>query len=137
MGDRGHSRHGPKRRGLLCPFCGELRPRLIQCDLSRGLLLYRYQVASSPIQPLATIDMGRKLGLRPLFGEEAGSPSNTKSPGLRPTSVPSAILIHPFGYNNIGRKLGEGFAPFLGRGAGSPSNTTSPGPRPTSIPVAS
>ena len=22
MGDRGHNRHGPKRRGLLCPFRG-------------------------------------------------------------------------------------------------------------------
>ena len=27
MGDRGHNRHGPKRGGLLCPFCeGELGP---------------------------------------------------------------------------------------------------------------
>ena len=29
------------------------------------------------------------------FREGAGSPSNTKSPGLRPTSMPSAILMHP------------------------------------------
>ena len=35
-------------------------------------------------------------GAPPLFGEVvAGSPSNTKSPGLRPTYMPSAILIHP------------------------------------------
>ena len=34
-------------------------------------------------------------GLRPLFGEGAGSPSNTKSPGLRPSSIPSVILVHP------------------------------------------
>ena len=30
----------------------------------------------------------------PLSGVEAGSPSNTISPGPRPTSVPSGILIH-------------------------------------------
>jgi len=28
MGDHGHNRHGPKRRGLLRPFCGELGPSL-------------------------------------------------------------------------------------------------------------
>jgi len=28
MGDRGHNRHGPKRGGLLCPFCGERGHRL-------------------------------------------------------------------------------------------------------------
>jgi len=49
-GDRCHNRHRPKRgRGLLCPFRGELRPRLIQCGPGRGLL--PYQVASSSIQP--------------------------------------------------------------------------------------
>ena len=31
----------------------------------------------------------------PKFRGRPGSPSNTKSPGLRPTSVPSTILIHP------------------------------------------
>jgi len=30
MGDRDHNRHGLKRGGLLCPFRGELGPRLIQ-----------------------------------------------------------------------------------------------------------
>ena len=37
---------------------------------------------------LATTDMDEKLG-------GAGSPSNTMSPGPRPTSLPSGILIHP------------------------------------------
>ena len=60
MGDRGHNRHGPKRWGMLCPFRGELEPHLVQCGLGRGLL--SYQVASSSIQPFATIDMGQKLG---------------------------------------------------------------------------
>jgi len=95
MGDRGHNRHGPKRGGLLCPFRGELRPRLIQCGLGRGLL--PYQVASSSIQLFfATRDMGQKLGgVYALFSGVAGSPSNTKSPGLRPTSIPSGILVYP------------------------------------------
>jgi len=45
---------------------------------------------------LATIDMGRKVGrccCAPFRGG-AESPSNTMSPGPRPTSVPSGILIH-------------------------------------------
>jgi len=47
-----------------------------------------------PPSRLATIDMGRKVGLCPLL-ERAGSPSNTMSPRPRPTSVPSGILIQP------------------------------------------
>ena len=45
---------------------------------------------------LSTIDMHRKSrGLCP-FGEEgAESPSNTMSPGSRPTSLTSGILIYP------------------------------------------
>jgi len=43
---------------------------------------------------LATIDIGRKFGAVPLL-EGAGPSSNTMSSGLRPTSVPSGILIHP------------------------------------------
>jgi len=39
---------------------------------------------------LDTIDMDRKVGRRAV-----GSPSNTMSPGTKPTSVPSGILIHP------------------------------------------
>jgi len=44
---------------------------------------------------LATIDVGQKEGgAVPLSVGGAGSPSNTMSPGLRPTGVPSGILIH-------------------------------------------
>jgi len=43
------------------------------------------------------------------------SPSNTMSPRLRPTCVPSGILIHT--------AVWFGSAPFLGGGAGSPSTT--------------
>ena len=45
---------------------------------------------------LATIEMGRKLREKSLFGGGgAGSPSNAMWPGPRRTSVPSGILIHP------------------------------------------
>ena len=51
---------------------------------------------------LATVDMGRKWGgaAVPLSVGRAGSPSNTMSPGPRPTSVPSSILIHPTDCHN-------------------------------------
>ena len=92
--------------------------------------------------------MGRKLGapLPPFWGGEAGSPSNTKSPGTRPTSKPSDILIHPaIWLQQIwAENWGPIFGPYLlqpngwmvlgplwGRGAGSPSYTMWPGPRPT------
>jgi len=60
---------------------------------------------------LATIDMGLKLGERvPFWG--AQSPSNTKSPVSRPTSIPSGILtIQPFRHNGYGPKI-EGCVPF-------------------------
>jgi len=63
IGGRGHNRHGPKKGGCYAPFAGDLGPRLTQCGLGRGLLMY--QVASSSIQP---IDMNRKLGAVPLLG---------------------------------------------------------------------
>jgi len=67
-----------------------------------------------PSSHLATVDMGQKLGALPPFWEwGAGSPSNTMSLGLRPTFLPSGILIHqPFGHNRYGPKIG-GF-PFGG-----------------------
>jgi len=58
------------------------------------------------------------------FGGEAGSPSNTKPPGPRPTSVPSGILIDPssdLATIDMGQKLGA--VPFLEGRVGSPSNT--------------
>jgi len=73
---------------------GELGPHLAQCSLGRGLR--PYQVASWFIQPLGHNRNGLKIGgSTPFLGRGAGSPSNTKSPGLRPTSAPSGILIHP------------------------------------------
>ena len=130
MGDRGQNRHGPKRGGLLCPFCGQLGPRLIQCGLSQGLL--PYQVASSSIQPFGhNRHEPKTVGGRavPLLGG-AATPSNTTSPGPTFTSVPSDILIHSaiwpqqtwaenWGY----APLGDGLGPHLtqrGQGQGLP-----------------
>ena len=64
--------------------------------------------------------MGRKFGggLRPPFGEGgAGSPSNTKSPGLKlpPRQVP-ASSIQPFGRNKHGPKIWWGAPPPFGEG---------------------
>jgi len=77
-------------------FVVELGFRQRQCRLGRGLP--PYQVVPDPSSRWATIDMGRKVGAAGCsvpFRAGAGSPSNTMSPGLRPTSVPSGILIHP------------------------------------------
>jgi len=86
-----------------------------------------------PSSRLATIDMGRKLGRgsAPFFWEgEAGFPSNTKSPGKRPTSIPSGILIHPAIWPQWIWSENWGCAPIGGEGDGSPSKTVWPGPRP-------
>jgi len=63
--------------------------------------------------------MGQNCGCCALFfwGGGAGSPSNTTSPGPKPTSVPSGILIHPAVWpQQMGRKLGA--VPLLGRKLG-------------------
>ena len=57
---------------------------------------YRSSAVAEMGIPLATTDLSRKVGgcYTPIRGG-AGSPSNTMSPGPRPTFVPSGILIHP------------------------------------------
>jgi len=84
------------------------------------------------------MDMGRKLGIwapHPFLGRGAGSPSNTKSPGPRPISIPSGILIHPAIWPKQiwAENWGEA-VPLQRRGGGSPSNTMWPGARPTCKP---
>jgi len=51
---------------------------------------------------------GPKIGGSAAFwGRGAGSQSNTTSHGLRPTSLPSDIMIiQPFGHNKDGPKIG-------------------------------
>jgi len=117
MGDRlATIEMGRKEGGLLCPFRREeLGLHVTQCRLSR--CLPRYQVASWSIQPFGHDRHGPKIGreLCP-YGERAGSPSNTMSPGPRPTSVPSGILIHLAVWLH-GPKIGGCCAPLLGRGS--------------------
>jgi len=59
--------------------------------------VYKNSAVAEMGDRLATIDMGRKVGglLCPFSRRGAGSPSNTMTPGPRPTFVPSGILIHP------------------------------------------
>ena len=84
---------------------------------------------------LATTDIGQIGGaVRPFLEGGAGSPSNIMSPGPRPTSVPSGILIHPAVWPQQTWAKNWGLCPFSRGGAGSPSNTMWPGPRPTSMP---
>ena len=67
-------------------------------NVDADALANKYKISSTAAEMgdrLATIDMGRKVGgtAVPLSVEGAGSPFNTITPGLRPTSVPSGILI--------------------------------------------
>jgi len=114
-----------RKEGVLRPFRGGAGTRLIQCGLVEVYFRTKWRLQPSsrldtihmgknwgdvpllngsgspsnnvawawhldPSIRLATIDVDRKL-----FWGGAGSPSNTMSPGPRPTFVPSGILIHP------------------------------------------
>jgi len=82
----------------------------------------------NPSSRLATIDMGRKFGggeAVPLFGVSTlagSSPSNTVSPGPRPTSVPSDPSSH-LATTDVGQKLGA--VPLFGLGELGPRLTQS------------
>jgi len=56
----------------------------------------------------------------PLFGGGAGSPSNTMSPGPRPTVIPSGILINPTVWPQHTWAKNWGLCLFGERGAGFP-----------------
>jgi len=102
----GRTIHGPKI-GVSAPFLGRgLSRHLIQSPWADAYLQTKWHLDAC--RRLATIEMGPKLGspqfsahfywrgFRLLFEEGwAGLPSNTKSPGLRPTPMPSAVFIHP------------------------------------------
>ena len=62
-----------------------------------------------------------------------GSPSNTKSPGPRPSSIPSDMIHAAIWPQQIWAE-NWGLCPFGGGGAGSPPNTMWPGLRPTCMP---
>ena len=64
--------------------------------MSSDEVYFRTKWRLHPSSRLATID-GPKIGWGgcAFSSGVAGSPSNTKSPGPRPTSIPSGILVHP------------------------------------------
>ena len=82
-----------KKLGAVPLWGDELGPHATQCGLGRGLP--PYQVASGSIQPFGNNRHGPKIGGCAPLGEGTGSPSNTMWPGLRPTRMPSFILIRP------------------------------------------
>jgi len=82
-----------RKLGAMLPF-GGLDPYVTKVALAEAYLHSKWHLDLA--SRLAATEMGRKLGgLRPLFWGTAGSPSNTKLPGPRPTSIPSGILICP------------------------------------------
>ena len=95
MGDRGHNRHGPKRGGCCAPFAGGRSWVPVQHNVAWARVYFCTKWYLHPSSRLATIDMGRKLVAVPLLEGPAESPSNTTSPGQKPTSIPSGTLIHP------------------------------------------
>jgi len=88
---------GRKLGGLCARFWGILVPIEHNVGWTEAHLHAKYHL--DPSSRLATIDTGGKFGGSAPFLErgELGpqSPSTTKSPGPRPTSIPSGILIHP------------------------------------------
>jgi len=80
------------------PYPLSLSGLILLVQQENGHLFHNKNLAVAEMgDRLATIDIGRKVGgaAVPLSVGEARSPSNTMSPGPRPTSVPSGILIHP------------------------------------------
>jgi len=100
----GHNRHGLK--------IGELGPHLTQCRLGWGLP--PYQVASWSIQPFRHNGHGPKIGGTAVPLWRARSLSNTAWPGLRPTSIPSGILIHRAIWPQQTWAKNWGLCPFFG-----------------------
>jgi len=107
MGDRARAKWAKKVGGCCAPFRGGAGSHLTQCRLGQGLP--PYQVVSWSIQPFdhnrhrpqfadlhASVHKPQKRGggcCAPFCGE-AGFLSDTMWPRLRPTAVPSGILIH-------------------------------------------
>ena len=130
----GYNRHGPKTGGC-APFMGGGSCDPIQHNVAWAEVYLHTKWHLDPSSRLATIDLGQKLGgwcALFFFGGEAGSPSITKSPGPRPTSIPSGILVHPavWPQQTLAKNWG-GCTSFRGT-AGSTSNTMSPMMTPTS-----
>jgi len=109
MGDRGHNRHGPKRgrgavplsrsagnpsntmwlalRSTSVPIHFWFLPKLSAVQGLQATTGSALHVRSNFDILTSTFKIGEGAPPLPPFGEGAGSPSNTNSPGLRPTSI--------------------------------------------------
>ena len=90
----GHNRREPKTGGMCdcAPFMGSCDP--IYHNVAWAEVYLRTKRHLDPSSRLATGQKFDGVGV-PFFLGVAGSPSNTKSPGPRSTSIPSGILVHP------------------------------------------
>jgi len=101
------------------------------CQIVRADAFIKSSAVAEMGDRLVTIGMGRKVGdcCAPFLGGTE-SPSNTLSPGPRPTSYHLAVWPQQTRAEKWGAAV-----PLSAGGAGFPSNTISPGLRPTSVPV--
>jgi len=103
----GHNKHGPKIGWHeMCHFSGGAGCHKVAW--SEAYLRTRWHL--SPSSRLATMDVGQKLEVVPLWGGRAGSPSNTMWPRTRPNCVASFILICPTvwpQYTNVTDRTGR------------------------------
>ena len=84
------------------------------------------------LDPLKTV-WPRKFGDVPILGSWV--PIEHNVPGLRPTSIPSGIFVHPAVWSQqSSTENWGGLCPFEGGRAGSPSIKMWPGPRPNFVP---
>ena len=115
----------------MCLFSGSSWVR-IEHKVAEAYIRTRWH--RDPSSRLTKINMGRKLGgSAPFLGTEVGFPSNTKSPWLRTTSIPSGIFIHPAIWPQQIWAENWGLCRFWG-GEMGPHLTQWPGPRPTCMP---
>ena len=120
MGDRCHSRHGPKRGGLLCPFRGSWDP--VQYNVAWAEAYCRTKRRLHPPSHLATIDMGRKLGgsevplaeayLYTKWHLDASSRLATIEMGRKLGGAPPTFWGGERGPHLTQSRLGRGLAPY-------------------------
>jgi len=91
IGDRLAAIDMGRKRGHAMPLSGGGSWVPMQHNVAWAEVYLRTKWHLDPSSRLTATDMGRKLWAVPLWGDWI----NTMSPGPRPTSVPSGILIHP------------------------------------------
>jgi len=125
MGDRLATIDMGRRGGCCAPFRGGgAGPHLTQCGLGPWAdICLRTKWHLHPSSPLATIDVGQKVGVLYSF---LGGPGST--------SIPSGILINAAVWPQQTWAENWGPCPIWGGVAGFPSNTMWPGPSLTTMP---